>query len=56
MKGLSTFSNFKKTVEVARWKKQAANKDNYLCSEPGCYSTCNANCFIAQVTSLFWRQ
>ena len=56
MKGLSTLPNFTKTVVIARWEKRPANRDNYLCSEPGCHSTCDANPFVAWFQRLFRGQ
>ena len=53
MKGPSAFY---RTADSVRWEKRPANRANYLCSEPGCHSTCDANPLVAWFQRLFRRQ
>ena len=46
MKNVNAFSNFERTVSITVWKKYPADKSNYLCDEPGCYSTCDGPRFL----------
>ena len=56
MKSLSAFSNFETIGDIPRWEQRSANNENYLCNEPGCYSTCNASRFVAWFQRLFRRR